>query len=154
MPDLLWIGYHPRAMAPLVALIAIVSVVVWTGRWYLDDFSQLADVLGGWAMFGLAWGVWPALVVLFLYRTVTFTYRLTNRAVYVDFGPLFLPVAPVLLSELDLVVVGGWWLPRQLGVGYVELRAGERVLRLKGVPSPDSFAERIRAMKNATKPTA
>jgi len=136
-------------MAPLVALLAIVSMVVWSGHLYLDDFSQVADRLGAWAMFGLAWGVWPAVFVLFLYRTVTYTYRLTDSGVYVDFGPLFLPVEPVYFANLDVVSVGGGWLAKWLKVGTVELRVGGRVLFLRGVSHPESFAARIRAAKSA-----
>lgn len=149
MADRLWTGYHPRAMAPLVALIAVVSILVWTGRWYLDDFSQIADVLGASATFAIAWGVWPAVVVVFLYRTVTYTYRLTDRAVFVDFGPLFNPVEPLPLAGLGPVIVGGGRLVRHLGVGFVELRMGYRVLRLKGVWHPEAFAEKIRAAQVA-----
>src|SRR5262245_789065 len=98
MTDKRWAGYHPRAMTPAIALAAVVSLLVWTGRWYLDDISVLADELGAWAMFALAWAVWPALVAVFLYRTVTYTYRLTDRAVLADFGFAFRPVAPVWLK--------------------------------------------------------
>ena len=45
--------------------------LLWTGQWYLDDLSDLADRIGSLAVFALAWGVWPALIAVFLYRTVT-----------------------------------------------------------------------------------
>ncbi|MBA4188131.1 MAG: hypothetical protein C0467_08945 [Planctomycetaceae bacterium] len=149
MTDRLWVGYHPRALAPLVTLITFVSLLVWTGQWYLDDISNLAAELGAWATFAIAWGVWPALLLVFLYRTVTFTYRLTDRAVITDFGPLCYPVEPIPLALVGSVEVGGGWLTRLLGVGFVEVRAGERVLRLKGVRNPESFAGEVRAAKMA-----
>jgi hypothetical protein len=145
MTDRRWAGYHPRDMAPAVALVAAASLVVWTGRWYLDDISVLADRLGAWAMFALAWAVWPAIAAVFLYRTVTFTYRLTDRAVLVDFGPLSRPVAPVWLKDVTAVVTGGGWLGRRWGVGWVEVRdAAGRAVRLKGVRKPLLFAEKLR----------
>jgi hypothetical protein len=145
MTDRRWAGYHPRAMAPTIALAAAASLLVWTGRWYFDDISHLADRIGSWTMFALAWAVWPAIVAVFLYRTVTHTYRLTDRAVLVDFGPLSRPVAPVLLKDVAAVVTGGGWLGRRVGVGWVEVReASGRAVRLKGLRKPLLFAEKVR----------
>ena len=121
-------GYHPRALAPAVGVAAVASLVVWTGRWYLEDLSDLADRLGSWVVFALAWGVWPALVAVFLYRTVTYTYRLTDRALLVDFGPLSPPVPPVSLVEVTAVVVGGGWLFD--GWGSAGSKCGLRIERL------------------------
>src|SRR5262245_6400848 len=100
--DLAWIGYHPRAMATTVTLVAIASLVVWTGRWYLDDLSELADRVGALTVFALAWAVWPAVGAVFLYRTVTYTYRLTDRVVLVEFGFLSRPVPPIPLAEVKI----------------------------------------------------
>ncbi|VTU01722.1 : bPH_2 [Gemmataceae bacterium] len=147
--DRLWAGYHPLALAPLVAVAASVSLLVWTGQWYLDGVSAFAAEIGGWATFAVAWGVWPALVLLFLYRTVTYTYRLTDAAVYVDYGPAFRPVAPVPVADLGTVSVGGGWLVRRLGVGVVVLKCGGRSVRLKGVRNPEAFAARVRAARAA-----
>lgn len=143
--DRVWVGYHPRAMVPVVALTAVASLVVWTGLWYLDDLLDLAKRFGGWAVFAAAWGPWPAVAAVFLYRTVTQTYRLTDRAVLADHGPLFGPTPPIPLTEVTAVVVGGGALARRLGVGWVEVRAGERAVRLKGVRNPSLFAEKVRA---------
>ena len=41
--DRAWSGYHPRAAIPAVAAAAVASLVMWTGRWYLDPLSELAD---------------------------------------------------------------------------------------------------------------
>lgn len=149
--DRCWVGYHPFAMAPVVVVLAVVSVVVWTGRWYLDDLSHFVDLVGEWTTFAIAWGAWPAVLLVFLYRTVTFTYRLTERAVFLDYGPLFGPVAPIPLTKLDAAVAGGNWLARRLGVGHVELRSGDGVLRLKGVRRPDTFVEQVRAARAAAR---
>jgi hypothetical protein len=137
-------------MAPAVALIAVASLLVWTGRWYLDELSDLADHIGGLAMFALAWAVWPALIAIFLYRTVTFTYRLTDRAVLVDFGFFCRPVSPMPLKDITSVTVGGGWLARRLHVGWIEVRSAVQTVRLKGVRNPHLFAETIRqAVKGA-----
>jgi hypothetical protein len=120
--------------------------VVWTGRWYLDDLSELADRAGALAVFALAWCVWPALLTAYLYRTVTYTYRLTNRALLIDFGFWHPPVPSVMLAEIVEVRTGAGWLARLLGVGWVELwTARGRAVRLVGVRQPEAFAEQIRA---------
>jgi membrane protein YdbS with pleckstrin-like domain len=149
--DLAWVGYHPRAIAPAAALAAVASLVVWTGRWYLDDLSELADRVGALALFALAWGVWPALAAVFLYRTVTYTYRLTDRAVLVDFGFLARPVPPVPLAEVTAVVAGGGWVWRWFGVGWVEVRTADRAVRLPGIRRPAGFAQQIRVAAKKTK---
>ena len=138
--DLVWVGYDPRAMLPALLGTATVSLLVWTGRWYLDDLSAFADQIGDWAVFLLAWAVWPALAFAFLYKTVLHTYRLTDRAVLAEFGFFYRPVAPLSLGDVTAVVVGGGWLLRQLGVGWVEVRTGDRAVRLRGVRHPALFA--------------
>jgi uncharacterized membrane protein YdbT with pleckstrin-like domain len=142
--DLVWTGYHPRALAPAIGLAAVASLVVWTGRWFFEDLSDLADRPGSLVIFALAWGVWPALASVFLYRTVTFTYRLTDRALLVDFGFLSRPVPPIALGEVTTVVIGGGWVVRRFGVGWIEVRTADRVLRLPGVRDPALFAVAIR----------
>lgn len=142
--DQLWAGYHPRAMAPLGVLLALASLVLWTGQWYQSDLSDLADRIGSLALFALAWAVWPALIAVFLYRTVTYTYRLTDRALLVDFGFLFRPVPAIPLADVTAVVTGSNWMGRRLDVGWVEVRTPDRTVRLSGVRHPTSFAIALR----------
>jgi len=141
--DRLWVGYHPLALLPWALLLAVLSLLVWTGHWYLDDVTRLADALGDRLRFALAWAGWPVLAAVFLYRTVTFTYRLTDRCLLVDFGPLHRPVAPIPLRDVTTVVVGGG-MSRWLGVGWVEVRTAGRVVRLTGVRRPGLFAMELR----------
>lgn len=143
--DRAWVGYHPRAAIPTVALAAAVSLVVWTGRWYLEDLSNLADRIGALALFALGWCAWPALLTAYLYRAVTYSYRLTDRAVLIDFGFWHAPVPPVWLTDVTDVRVGAGWVDRLLGVGWVELRAGGRTVRLVGARRPEELANQIRA---------
>jgi hypothetical protein len=136
-----WWGYDPRAMCPVVAAAAAASAVFLYGRWNLEGLSWLAERAGALAVFGLAVAVWPGLVAVILYRAVTYTYRLTDRAVLIDRGFLASPEPPVWLAELTNVESGAEW----LGVGWVELTAGGRVVRLTGVRHPEAVAEAIRA---------
>lgn len=144
MADRAWRGYDPRAMVPGLTLAAAASIVLLSGRWYLEDLSGLADRAGALAVFGMALAVWPGLLAVLLYRAVTYTYRLTDRAVLIDRGPLARPEPPVRLAELTGVTAGAGWLGRRLGVGWVTLAAGGRTVRLTGVRCPGAFAEQIR----------
>lgn len=146
--DRAWAGYHPRAAVPALATAAAVSLVVWTGRWYLAGVSELTGRLGALAVFGLAWCVWPALAAAYVYRMVTYTYRVTDRAVLVDFGFWQRPVAPIWMAEVREVRVGSGRLGRLLGVGWVEVRTPDRAVRLLGVYNPEEFAGQILAARD------
>lgn len=153
LADRVWWGYDPRAMLPAAAVAAAASAVVLVGRWYLEDLSWLADRAGALAVFGLAAAVWPGLVALLLYRCVTYTYRLTDRAVLIDRGFLSRPEAPVWLAEVTRIDARSGWLGRRLGVGWVKLTAGDRVVRLTGVRHPVRVAGAIRAaLQEARRP--
>src|SRR5437879_4135584 len=106
MTDVAWRGYDGRALLPAVAVAAAASVVLLSGRWYLAELSWLADRAGALAVFGLAVAVWPGLIAVLLYRAVTYTYRLTDRAVLVDRGFLARPEPPVWLAEVTAVEAG------------------------------------------------
>jgi hypothetical protein len=151
--DCAWVGYHPRAAVPALAVAGVASLLIWTGRWYLAPLSELTDWLGSWVIFAMAWCVWPALVTVYVYRAVTYTYRMTNRALLVDFGFWHSPVPPVWLSEITEVRVGTGWLSRLLGVGWVEVKTMSRVERLVGVRNPNSFAAQIRAAREGARGT-
>lgn len=140
--DIAWVGYHPRAAAPSFAVAAVATVLVLSGRWYPAGLSQRA---GAWAVFALAWAVWPGLVIIFLYRTVTFTYRLTDRALLVDYGFFSYPVSPIPLCDITGIRTGGGWLTRAIGVGCVEVQTKDRSFRLTGVRCPDAFVDKIQS---------
>lgn len=139
-----WAGYHPRAAMPAVAVASTVSFVVWTGRWYLDPLSALAERVGALAIFAPVWCLWLVLAAVYLYRSATYTYRLTDRAVLIDFGFRHHPVPPVWLRDVTQVRTGGDWLHRLLGVGWVEVQTADRLVRLPGVREPEAFAKLIR----------
>ena len=149
LADRAWRGYDWRAMFPAVAAAAAVSAAVLSGRWYLEELSAFADRAGALTVFALAVAVWPGLLAVFLYRSVTYTYRLTDRAVLIDRGLLSRPEPPVWLEELTGVASGAGPVGRQLGIGWVEIRAGDRVVRMTGVRNPGEFAAEIRAAARA-----
>lgn len=154
LADRLWVGYDPLALLPAGLALGCLSLAVWTGHWYGEDVIGLAGVLDRWVRFALAWGGWPAFVLVFLYRTVTYTYRLTDRVLLVDFGPGFRPVPPISLAEIEAVSVGGWQ-RRWLGVGWVWVRTSSgRVVRLDGVRRPEALAETLRRAANSARGSA
>jgi membrane protein YdbS with pleckstrin-like domain len=142
-----WYGYDPRAMAVVITTTAVISWGVWLGRWYFEDLSGLANHLGALAVFVLAWGVWPWLAAVFFYRTVTYTYRLTDRAVLVDFGFWHPYQPPLPLSDIRQVVIRRGVFGRFLGIGTVEIRTASRRLVLPGVRHPDAFVQRLQQLR-------
>ena len=150
--DRAWSGYHPRTAIPALVVVAAASLVVWTGRWYQFDLRELANRYGALALYAPVWCVWAALVTVYLYRAVTYSYRLTSRAVLIDFGFRHPPVPPVWLEEVAEVRTGGGWFGRLLGVGWVELRAAGRTVRLIGARHPEELAEQIRAAVTEWRP--
>ncbi|MBX9584629.1 MAG: PH domain-containing protein, partial [Gemmataceae bacterium] len=133
------------AAAPGLAAAAALSAAVLAGRWHLDGLSALADRMGALAVYALALAVWPGLLAVFVYRAVTYTYRLTDRAVVVDRGFRWRPEPPVWLADVAGVSAGAGWVGRRLGVGWVRVAAADgRVLTLTGVADPEGFAAAIR----------
>jgi hypothetical protein len=142
--DVFWASYHPRALTPAIAFLAATSLIIWTGRWYLEGLSDFADRAGSLVLFALAWGTWLALLSVFLYRTVTYTYRLTDQSLLIEFGFLSPPIPPIPLVDVSAVVIGGSWSARGLGIGWIEVRTNGRIVRLTGVRKPEAFALAIR----------
>ncbi len=142
--DIAWEGYHPRALMPVAVALAVVSLVMWTGRWYWEDLSAFADRVGTLALFALSWCVWPVFAVVFLYRTITFSYRLTDRALHVDFGFRARPVPALWLKDVIRVRAGAGFWGRLLNTGWIEVSTATQTVRLRGVHAAPQFAARIR----------
>jgi len=143
--DRTWRGYDPRAGFPAVAAAAAASAALLYGRWALPDLLDFAERAGALAVYAMVLAVWLGLLGMLLYRSVTYTYRLTDRAILTDRGSFNRPEPPVWLAELAGVEVVAGWLGRQLHVGRVVLReAGGREVLLTGVRNPTDFADAIR----------
>jgi membrane protein YdbS with pleckstrin-like domain len=136
-----------------VVTAAVASATLVVGRWWFRDVTPWAEEVGAIVYYLLALAVWPLLVLRLAYRMVTYTYRLTDRAVLVDFGSRNPPVPPVPLADVTGVATAAGWLGRLLGVGDVTLTAGPRVVTLVGVRRPEAFAALVRtAAKSAAGP--
>ena len=144
--DRAWRGYHPRAAVPHVLLAAAASAALLAGRWYFDDLSWLAARTGALVVYAVVLVGWAGVVAVLAYRAVTYTYRLTDRALFIDRGWCFRPEPPVWLSELKTATAGTTWAGRRTGVGRVWVTAaGGRVVRLAGIRDPGGFAAAIAA---------
>ncbi|MDB5312434.1 MAG: hypothetical protein JWO38_6636 [Gemmataceae bacterium] len=147
-----WRGYDLRATVPHLAVAAVASAVLLAGRWSLAALSGFADRAGALAVYATALAVWPGLLAVLTYRAVTYTYRLTDRALLVDRGFLYRPEPPAWLADVTGVASGGGWLGRRLGVGWVRLETtAGRVVWLTGVRGAGKFAAQIRETAAAAK---
>ena len=144
LQDLAWRGFDLRAAVPLTALAIILSTTLLAGRWYVDGLS---DAL---ITYFLVLALWPALLGHTIYRTITYTYRITDRALLVDRGSLHRHEAPVWFKELLRVETGAGWVDRMLGIGWVSVSTAGRTLHLRAIRDPHGFAamlrERMKAM--------
>jgi hypothetical protein len=151
LEDRAWRGYDPRAAVPAAVAAVAASAALLAGRWAVDLISVLPDWLGVFAVYVTVLAVWPTVLGVAAYRTVVRTYRLTDRAVLVDWGPLARPEPPVWLAELAAVGSGASWLGRRLDFGWVELRGKTgRTLRLTGLRDPNGFAKTVRELVSSS----
>jgi hypothetical protein len=145
MADRAWRGYSGLALLPAVLLAAAGSAALLFGRWYLRELTELAGRFGALTVFGLAAAAWPGLLAVLIYRTTTYTYRLTDRALLVDRGFRHRPEPPVWLHDVAKVEAGAGPVGRVTGVGWVRVTTtAGRAVRLTGVRDASSFAEQIR----------
>lgn len=150
-PDLYWAGHSGFAMLPGAVVLAAVSAVVMLAAPSVGEVVDLSRdttafirfwiILLGWAVAGLVWA----------YRGASYVYRLTPRFLFVEYGMLHRPVAPVRLRDVTAVEQRAWLLRRLFGVGAVVVRVeGRPPLRLSGVYRPERLAQAIRkAVKEA-----
>lgn len=141
-----WRGYHPRAAVPRVVLAASLSAGVMVGRWHLQEMSDYAERAGAWVFFVLSACSWLIMLGV-AYRLITYTYRLTDTAVLVDFGFRNPPEPPLYLKDVTGVAHGASWFGRLADVGWVRVTAGTRQVLLKGVRHPKAFAATIAAAR-------
>ena len=153
--DRAWRGYHPLAAIPRVVVAAAVSAGVMVGRWHLPDMSNVAERVGPWVFFVLSACSWLIMLTV-AYRLITYTYRVTDSGLLLDFGARNPPEPMIAWKDVTGVDSGASWYGRLTGVGWVRVTAGPRQVLLKGVRRPEAFADTINAMARAVKgaPTA
>ena len=146
MIDEQWRGYDLRAAVPMFALAALLTAALLASRIFFNDFI---DALIAYL---LVLVLWPALLCVAVYRAVTFTYRVTDRALLVDRGFLSRPEPPLPYRELTGVESGGNLFHSWLGIGWVHVTAtGGRTVKLPAIRDPAAFAKRLRERMRLSK---
>jgi len=148
--DLAWQGYSSRAMLPSTVLLtaATAAVVVWVRplvpSWIVNEAVD-APVAACWLFQAVRW----------LYRSLAFQFRLTNRRLFRERGQLYPAEKPWDLALAVRAEPRQNLLERICGVGTVHLvleesGEGQPVIELSGVRRPAALATRIdEAIKTA-----
>jgi uncharacterized membrane protein YdbT with pleckstrin-like domain len=145
-PDLYWSGHSGFAMLPGWVLGVLASTIVMLGALPLADWLDWNENATVVVQFWLVLLGWIAAAVVWTYRGASFVYRLTPSKLYVDFGMLYRPVAPIRLSSILDIQCRAWPLRRIFRVGSIIIRVDGGVsVRLRGIFRPDRFADAIRA---------
>jgi hypothetical protein len=146
-PDLSWRGFSGWAMLPSFALCIVLSAVLLTGGWYIDEMRGLGERFGWWVFFQITVAIWIVQLLRWLYRGASYVYRLTPKFLYVDRGFLYSPIPAIDLAKVMKVSWGSGFFGRVLGVGWVVVEAAEREpIALTGLLRPAAFAEEIEAV--------
>src|SRR6185437_9355583 len=140
--DRSWRGYDLRAAAPRFLLAFALSTILLAGRWSFDNYTAAI------VPYVIVIVLWPGLLAAPIYRAITYTYRITDRALLVDRGFLNPPEPVIDFKEVAGVETGANWLERRFGVGWVIVsRSDGRNWKLKGLRHPAEFeADLIHAM--------
>lgn len=139
MVDEQWRGYDLRAALPLVAVAFLLTVALLAGRWVFDDF------IDGLVPYFIVLVIWPAFLGIGLYRSITYTYRLTDKALVVDLGFMHPPVPPLWFRDLAGVEHGANPVHALFGIGWVLATARDgRTVKLKALRDPAAFAAILR----------
>ncbi|MFO0803818.1 MAG: PH domain-containing protein [Gemmataceae bacterium] len=147
--DQSWRGYDPRAAAPLLLLAAALTAALLASRFLFNEF--LSAVL----TYLLVLGLWPALLFVAAYRSVTYTYRLTDRALLVDRGFLHHPVPPLTYDGIAKVEHGASPVYSWLRVGWVRVSMNDgREVKLRSLRDPAAFAASLEERRSRKPPAA
>jgi membrane protein YdbS with pleckstrin-like domain len=151
-PDLYWAGHSGWAMLPGLVVGVVLSAVVMLGLTSVGDWVDLDPETTAFIRFWVVLLGWIVAGVVWAYRGASFVYRLTPRHLFIDFGMLFRPVAPIPLTDIEEIEWRAWALRRLFGVGSLILRVrGRPPVRLRGIFRPQQF---LAAIRRATKKEA
>ena len=141
--DLLWTGPSVRGLLPSATLLLLTSVTLLSaGPWVAGQVGVEHE----WATFVLFWltvGLWVVAGCRWFYRGASYVYRVTDRAVHVDFGFLHRPVPTIPLEDIQEMEHRPWpmWF---MAVGTVVIHAaGRPPVALPGLVRPKEFIDRV-----------
>jgi hypothetical protein len=142
-----WRGYDLRAAVPLLVLAALLTAALLASRFYFNEF------LDAILTYFLVLVIWPALLFVAVYRAVTYTYRLTDRALLVDRGFLHLPVPPLAYGAIARIEHGASPIYSMLGVGWVVVTMNDGLkVKLRSLRGPAAFAASLEERRSRKPP--
>jgi membrane protein YdbS with pleckstrin-like domain len=149
--DIAWGHYSGRALLPSFIVCGLLSLALLTGGWFFEDIRGIGQDFGSLIFFEVTIAIWIVQISRWLYRGSTYTYRLTNKHLYIDRGFLYDRQAPIPLAKIAKVEWGCDVLGYYAGVGWVRVTtATPETIVMKGIRRPAAFAELIeRKIKKA-----
>ena len=146
LPDLAWRGYSGWAMLPSFAVCVLLSLLLLTGSWYIEQMRVISQEVGSLIFFAATAAIWLGQLLRWLYRGATHVYRLTPALLFLDRGFLYDPEPAIDLTNVTGVRWGSSALGQFFGVGWVEVAAtAMKPETLTGILRPAAFAEEIEA---------
>jgi len=128
-------------MWPSFVILFAISVMLLLADWLLDPED---DMVGSPVFGAIILAMWIVQLIRWGYRTITMTYRLTSKHLFIDRGWLYPPESPVELAKVQKVTVEQSALARRLKVGTIELHLdAEHIVEVPGISKPELFAEMI-----------
>jgi membrane protein YdbS with pleckstrin-like domain len=144
-PDLYWAGHSGWAMLHGLVVGAALSAVVMLAAPSVGNLVDLSPDTTAFTRFWLIVVGWIVAGLVWAYRGASYVYRLTPRHLFVEYGKLYRPVPPILLTDVAEVECRAWTLRRLFGVGAVVVHSvGRPPVYLGGVFRPHQFADAIR----------
>jgi hypothetical protein len=135
--DICWSAYCGWTMLPsFLACFLLTGGIAWFGFAVMRPMAQ-AVIL---AASGVVWGIQLA---RWGHRFFSFSYRLTNRRLFIDRGFFFPDRLQVMLAGIDRASVHQDRFEKWIGVGKVRIHLrdrGHETLVLPGVSEPHRFA--------------
>ena len=151
--DVWWGAYAGRTMLPsFVACILLTASI--TAIWLSWVEYQVSSLEARYTAYAVIGPLWLVQVGRWLYRTLTYTYRLTTRRLYLERTFFHVPARIVDLGQILEVRVESSALERKLNVGRIRLRTENPQLSevtLEGVHEPERIAARIRELATQTR---
>lgn len=140
MVDEQWRGCDLRGAAPLFALALLLTFSLLVTRLL---FNELLDALIAYLIVLV---LWPTLLFVAVYRAVTYTFRITDRALVVDRGFLHGPILPLPYAGIAKVEHGDNWIHALLNIGWVRATMADgRSVKMPSLRDPAGFAALLRA---------
>jgi hypothetical protein len=139
--DVWWGAYSPRTMVPVFVVSALLTGAVLALGWYLGiwpGYNPARSIIQVGILV-----LWLGELLLWVYRVIGTSYRLTNRFLYIDRGFRGPALEAIALNRIRQVVVDRRSGDRWLRIGRIRIvfaDAAQALVWLEGVAEPDHVA--------------